>query len=466
MKLNLNERLKDCPYKCLSLIPTIYHTLAKWEDSINNKEPMVDFSPKVILLYGSRNSAKSQFVARLMISAIEDGYLTRGCYCTATESGLRGCVELIESLCDCTGTGTNGGKSDPMYRLYNGARIDFDFLNRSDTKSVQRKMSMLVVEELETMDTSAIASLETVIRHVGVIILISNKVPLSVKEFANAHDAICVNVNWWDNRVLPEHIKQAYEKARVESPSYYRNHIMYSDTGVGFQWFDASYIDNFLTQTKPNKQMVTWRTLGVDIGAGTGNDASVICLLEQTNDKQVFVSVIGQYQLEAIPMAAEINKQRSLQKADQVVIDAQGIGLPVLQVVAPDMNMRRAMNIEGFHEDGSHSHEYFNCRSEAYGLIRERMMNNTIHFYGLHEQELREELQAQTFYISEGKATSGKQRLASKQDIKKCMSGHSPNIADAIAIGLYKLTYAQRSLQNSYSSAWSGNINISGVPGL
>lgn len=463
MKISVDKLLENCPEKLLEIYPAICERIKLFQET-NDKS---NLEPFCVLVWGSRASGKSEFFSRAGITAITDGYANAVKYATITDAGLTGCKDAIERLYpQCVGTGKNSAGFEPMHRCIRNGRIDFDFFGKQDVKTEQHKYDILICEEVEKWGDKGVAALETEIRHCSVIILISNNPPLPVLEFCKSHRFKIININYWDNKVLPRHIFEAYERAKLESPSYYYRFVMCSDETPNPRWFDTSLINNFfLTDIPPNLEEVNYTCNGIDVGAGTGGDESVICTVRQTRNKHIFVDIYGKFQLESMGLAAEVAKARAATRSDEEIWDAQGIGLAVMQTRAPNHAQRQALGVIGFQEDGSQTDDFFNCRSEAYGIWHDMLASNMCHFYGdkIYIDEIRQEMNAQMYYDSrENKATFGKRRLAPKAVIKKFMTGHSPNMCDAIAIAIWR-TVKRPVIKSMYQTM---GYKISGAPGL
>ena len=218
MKLSLDAILSRCPKKLLPLYPKIMETVQIFQDTQADLRGELD--PLIIMLEGSRGSGKSEFAQRAVISGAYDGYLQTVKYATMTENGLNGSKDAFERLApECRGTGANSSKANPMHRFIGDMRVDFDFFGRQDIKNEQKKYDWLICEEVEKWDkVQGVAALETEIRHCSVIMLISNNPPQSVIDFCKTHNALFIRCDWWENDALPAHIRDAYQRAKTETP--------------------------------------------------------------------------------------------------------------------------------------------------------------------------------------------------------------------------------------------------------
>lgn len=464
MKISVDALLKDCPEKLLALYPQIIQQITLWQDTPDWLKNEID--PLIIAIEGSRSSGKSEFIDRTTVSASYDGYIRKARFATITEKGLNGCKDIIERLDpDCVGTGVNNSKTSPMYRMVGGARIEFDFFGKFDIKTEQEKYDLMVCEEVENWNSKqGIKALETEIRHCAVIILVSNNLPESIKAFLRVHKAILIRVDYWENKMCPKHIKEAYDRARIEDPSYFENFVMCSAETPRPRWFDQFQIRNFFTENlhMPSLSDLIYTNNGIDVGQGYG-DESVIVSVRQNKYKHIYIDVRGKYQLEAPMLAAEVAQQRLQCQSQEEVWDADGIGGTALQNRAPDPRQRQALGVIPFHgQEPAKDNKYFNARSEAYGLWREFMQLNMAHYVGdpIYIAQLKQEMQAQ-FYAPDD-TSKGQQRLAKKDEIKKLLGGESPNIADAVAIAVWRC--ATRPLTTANNSMYNNIIKTTGAP--
>lgn len=463
MKLSLDKIMERCPKKLLPLYPKIMETVQIFQDTPDDLKGELD--PLIIMLEGSRGSGKSEFTQRACISGAYDGYLKAIKYSTMTENGLNGSKDAFERLApECRGTGANTSKANPMHRFIGGMRVDFDFFGRQDIKNEQKKYDWLICEEVEKWDkVQGVAALETEIRHCAVIMLISNNPPQSVIDFCKAHDALFIRCDWWENTALPAHIRDAYQRAKVESPVYYTRFIMcQNDTDLA-QWFDNTGVENFFSRTAadvtPREKETNQIVLGIDVGGGYG-DESVIAKVSKTSYGSVLVEIIGKYQLETPALAVRVNQARASTGATEEVWDASGIGYTAVQQRAPDPRTRKALGVVNFmgHLPPTTDETIFNERSEAYALWQRMINQNQCWYVGnpAYIDQIRREMFAQVYATNE--QSKGKLRIADKKDIKKNLNGESPNMADAIAMGIWRvMTYTPKQNTNEeYALAHGG----------
>lgn len=445
MKLSLDAILQNCPKKLLKLYPQITERLQLFDDTPEYLHG--EISPLIILIPGSRYSGKTEWAVRAMIAGIYDGYINTVKYATMTENGLNGSKDAFERLApECKGTGANSSKREPMHRFISTGRIDFDFFGKNDIKNEQKKYDVLICEEVEKWDKiQGVAALETEIRHCKIIILISNNPPQSVVDFCKVHDALFVRCDWWENTALPAHIRQSCERAKIESPVYYTRFIMCQNDTDSAPWFDNTGIENFfsrqyseLMQDEKNSSNIV---LGIDVGAGYG-DESVIAKVTKNRYGAILVEVEGKYQLESPQLVVKVAQARAKTNAIEEIWDANGIGLTTLQQRAPDPKSRMALGVISFYGNTpalTGNNTIFNQRSEAYSFWQKMINQNQCWYVGnpSYIDQIKREMYAQVYATPE--QSKGMLRLAEKKDIKKNLNGESPNIADAIAMAIWRL---------------------------
>ena len=445
MKLSLDKILSDCPKKLLKLYPLIVDKLQEYDDTPEYLHSEID--PLIILLPGSRGSGKSEFVARASISLIYDGYATKIKYATMTSEGLNGSKDMFERLApECKGTGTNVSKREPMHRYISTGRVDFDFFGKNDIKNEQQKFDILAAEEVEKWDKiQGVAALETEIRHCKVIILISNNPPQSVVDFCKVHNAMIVRIDWWENTALPVHIRESYERAKVESPVYYTRFIMCQNDVDAAQWFDNTGVENFFsrqyTDLSPDERVASQCVISIDVGAGYG-DESIIAKVSKNRFGGILVEIEGRYQLESPQLVVKVAQARAKTGATEEVWDANGIGLTAMQQRAPDPKSRSALGVVAFYGNSTAltgANTIFNQRTEAYSFWQKLVNQNQCWYVGnpAYIEQIKREMYAQIYATPE--QSKGMLRLAEKKDIKKNLNNESPNLADAIAYGIHRI---------------------------
>lgn len=464
MKLSLDKLLERCPRKLLKLYPLITDRIQLFRDTPEYLWQELD--PLIILIPGSRNSGKSEWACRASIAGIYDGYIDNIKYSTMTEKGLNGSKDAFERLApECKGTGANASKREPMHRYISTGRVDFDFFGKDDIKNEQKKYDVLICEEVEKWDKiQGVSALETEVRHCKVIILISNNPPQSVVDFCKAHDAMVVRTDWWENPALPAHIRDSYERAKVESPVYYTRFIMCQNDVDAAQWFDNTAVDNFFSRNyndlMPEERVSDNIVLGIDVGAGYG-DESIIAKITKTRYDSVLVEVEGRYQLESPQLVVKVAQARAKTNAVEEVWDANGIGLTTLQQRAPDPKSRMALGVVSFYGSGpalTGGNTIFNQRTEAYHIWQKLVSQNQCWYVGnpAYIEQIKREMYAQIYATPE--QSKGMLRLAEKKEIKKNLNGESPNICDAIAMGIWRVMTrkektVKESIENVYKQA-------------
>lgn len=443
MKLNLDKILEKCPDKLKAIYPTIMDKVAEFQDRANERGQL---EPLIILLEGSRGSGKSEWAQRASIAGIYDGYINAIKYATMTENGLNGSKDAFERLApECAGTGGNVSKREPMHRYILDSRVDFDFFGKQDIKNEQKKYDILICEEVEKWDkVQGVAALETEIRHCSVIILISNNPPQSVVDFCRVHNALFLRVDWWENLALPANIRAAYQKAKLESPVYYSRFIMCQNDTDAAPWFDNTGIENFFSRSyhdlHDKERTCRQIVLGIDVGAGYG-DESIIAKISKNSFGGVLVEVFGRYQVESPQLVVKVAQARAATGATEEIWDANGIGMVAMQQRAPDPNSRRAIGVVPFIGNGpaKKDDKIFNARTEAYSIWQQLINGNQCWYVGnpSYIAQIKREMYAQVYANPE--QSKGMLRLAEKKEVKKNLNGESPNIADAIAMGIWRV---------------------------
>lgn len=461
MKLSLDKLLENCPRKLLKLYPLITDRLQLFDET--PEYLWGELEPLIILIPGSRYSGKTEWAVRSMIAGIYDGYINTVKYSTMTENGINGSKDMFERIApECKGTGANSSKREPMHRFISTGRIDFDFFGKSDIKNEQKKYDVLVCEEVEKWDkVQGVAALETEIRHCKVIILISNNPPQSVVDFCRVHNAMVVRCDWWENIALPAHIRQGCERAKIEQPVYYTRFIMCQNDTDSAPWFDNTGVENFFSRSyddlAPEERVSDNIVLGIDVGAGYG-DESVIAKITKNRYGGILVEVEGKYQLESPQLVVKVGQARAKTGAIEEVWDANGIGLTTMQQRSPDAKSRMALGVVAFYGNTpalTGNNTIFNQRTEAYSFWQKLVSQNQCWYVGnpAYIDQIKREMYAQVYAPPE--QSKGMLRLADKKEIKKNLNGESPNIADAIAYGIWRImTKKEQTQQQLKESAY------------
>lgn len=471
MKLSLDRIMEKCPKKLLPLYPRIMETVQMFQETPEYLRG--ELEPLIIMLEGSRGSGKSEFAQRAVISGSYDGYLQTVKYATMTENGLNGSKDAFERLApECRGTGANTSKANPMHRFIGAMRVDFDFFGRQDIKNEQKKYDWLICEEVEKWDkVQGVAALETEIRHCAVIMLISNNPPQSVIDFCKAHDALFIRCDWWENDALPAHIRDSYQRAQKESPVYYTRFIMCQNDVDAAQWFDNTGIENFFSRPyeslSQDERIPSQCLISIDVGSGYG-DESIIAKVVKNRYGAILISVEGKYQLESPQLVVKVAQARASTGATEEIWDANGIGLTAMQQRAPDPRSRSALGVIGFYGNGTAitgGNTIFNQRAEAYSMWQKAINQNQCWYVGnpAYIDQIKREMYAQIYATTE--QSKGMLRLAEKKEIKKNLNGESPNIADAIAMGIWRImTHTPKSATASTVEAYKAAGIIQNQP--
>ena len=471
MIIEIDEILMGCPPKLIELYPVILDKVREWQDTPDSEKK--NFVPLILGIKGSRNSGKSQFFSRASIAGSYDGYFKSIMFATMTSSGLEGCIDALEENDPTTrNTGRDTRPATRVLTIKPGCYTDFvfDFFGKFDVKNQQKKFDMLIAEEVEKWnENQGIKALETYIRHSAVIILISNHLPPAVARFIKNHNGIILEVNYDDNPSCPQHIVDAYNKAAKDDPAYFRKFVMCDDAADYREYFNYVAVDN-LTQAETNlerpKMRPSAKVLSIDVGSSADGDESVICLLEKISNN-IFCRVLWKGHLESYALSAKVAECRSQTAADAEVWDASGVGLPVLQLRAPDPVLRDRMGIYEYRgNDKPAEMRYFNARSNALGRVNERAGDKTLVFLGDVEEKdmLRLEMNAHEFAPDD--ISNGLQRCEKKEKVKKRLGGRSPNLLDSISMGVYFIDFVFVNSNNDIYGDINEPITVTGVPSL
>lgn len=467
MIMEIDEILMGCPPKLIELYPVILDKIREWQDTPDAEKK--NFRPLVLGVKGSRNSGKSQFFSRMSISGTYDGYIKNAMFSTMTSDGLTGCIDALEENEPSTrNTGRDKRPASRVITLKPGVytTFNFDFFGKFDVKNQQKKFDLLVCEEVEKWnENQGIKALETQIRHCAVIVLISNRLPPAVARFIKNHGGMLIQVDYSDNPSCPEHIKQAYDKAAIDDPAYFRKFVMCDEQADYRQYFNYVAVDNLVeyeNEREKPKTRPSARILSIDVGSSADGDESVIMCVERV-DKTLYGRILWRGHLESYALSAKVAQLRAETFADAEVWDANGVGLPVLQLRAPDVRIRTSMGIYEYRGgDAPQEDRYFNTRSNAMGRVNERAGDRTLIFIGNADERENLRLEMNAHEYADDEASKGKIRCDKKEKVKKRLGGRSPNMLDALAMGVYFIDFIYKSDNNVYTNT----VDISGAPSL
>ena len=170
------------------------------------------------------------------------------------------------------------------------------------------------------------------------------------------------------------------------------------------------------------------RSLGVDV-ANKGSDKSSLC----TKDNNIILPFKTYDHNDTVTLSDEIEYLHKLNPYDVIVIDCDGLGVGVYDV----LNHRGLPVIEfrGNYQ-AKNPDEYFNARSEAYFLVRDRLNPdiriNPIPLIICPDEDLIHELTSLQWAIQ----ARGKKKIESKDDFRKRI-GRSPDKADSLIYACY-----------------------------
>ena len=182
-----------------------------------------------------------------------------------------------------------------------------------------------------------------------------------------------------------------------------------------------------------------FKCISVDVGGELG-DKHCIVRLWQTKEKVIFWDVAKEYNENYPILSHDVQTERVKIGASHEIWDADGVGHAALDFRCP-RELRMQSNIIEFHGGGKPNNtDFFNARSEGYFKIAQMGEMNMLKYVGdeIIGRQARMELAAITIYPKEVK--DNKYRVNEKEKIKPALAGKSPNIADALMMGVWLCT--------------------------
>ena len=425
----------------------------------------------ILAIKGWRFSGKSQFGVRFQVGAILDGWAQSGMIAAITSDGAKDTMQLLDKVLEEAEEPTQFQRQSdhPIRILSQGEPIYIEYLNKVDSKARQTSADMLMIEELEKWnETAGKASLLTMIRHFDCIIALSNDFPRWVKELFKSFGAVFVEVTYMDNKMLEKSIKDGLEKQRVDDPDGWARDVAYLPTGGANRVFSERAINNAFAPKNPKFQRKT-SILAIDVGAG-GPDNSVIMRLD-FDGYAIEAEILTDESIDSVALCRRVSDFRVSQRCDEEVWDSQGVGLGIMPQRAPREQWASA-GIIAFGGAAVDKSAYFNARAEAMVLTANGLMKGNIKLIGLTETQKAQfeaECRAHTIKPSElARTNTHAIQLDSKEIVKKRLGGLSPNILDALSMGVWRLlTYTihndnilPTNIFNSFGA------DDTGVPGL
>lgn len=471
--LSVNEIMANCPDKLLRYVPWLLKGLA---DRKRARAAGVDpdaMPPLPILaIKGWRFSGKSQFGVRFEVAAILDGWAQSAMLAAITSDGSKDTMQLLDKVLEeAEEPVPKERQSDhPIRILSQGEPIYIEYLNKVDSKARQTAADILMIEELEKWNEIAgKAALLTMIRHFDCIIALSNDFPRWVKKLLESFNAVFIEVTYMDNKMLEKSVKDGLERQRVEDPDGWARDVAYLPTGGSRRVFSERAIANAFMPKNPKFQRKT-SILAIDVGAG-GPDNSVIMRLD-FDGYAIEAEILTDESIDSVMLCQRVSNYRVSERAEEEVWDAQGVGLGIMPQRAP----REQWAISGivpFSGAAVDKSAYYNARAEAMMLTANALMKGSVKLIGLTETQKAQfeaECRAHTIKESESVARTHTHaiQLESKEIVKKRLGGMSPNILDALSMGVWRLlTYTIHNDNilptNQFNSYGSDDM---GVPGL
>lgn len=471
--LSVNDIMADCPEKLLRYVPWLLNGLeARKKARVQGVHP--DNMPPlpILAIKGWRFSGKSQFGVRFQVGAILDGWATSGMIAAITSDGAKDTMQLLDKVLEEAEEPTQFQRQSdhPIRILSQGEPIYIEYLNKVDSKARQTSADMLMIEELEKWnETAGKASLLTMIRHFDCIIALSNDFPRWVKKLFESFGAVFIEVTYMDNKKLEKSIKDGLERQRIEDPDGWARDVAYLPTGGSNRVFSERAIANAFAPKNPKFQRKT-SILAIDVGAG-GPDNSVIIRCD-FDGYAIEAEILTDESIDSVALCRRVSDYRVSQRCDEEVWDSQGVGLGIMPQRAP----REAWATSGIVPFGGAAVDksaYFNARAEAMLLTANGLMKGNIKLIGLTETQKAQfeaECRAHTIKPSElARTNTHAIQLDSKEIVKKRLGGMSPNILDALSMGVWRLlTYTIHNdnilpTNNFYGSSGADDT---GVPGL
>lgn len=443
MILSVPDFMANCPPKLLKLYPDFIRRMTA---RIKARETGVkpQFLPRapMLVITGSRYGGKSQFAVRAGIGAITDGYAQSMMFATITENGAKDSMDLIDQvLKEAEEPVIKSRDSDhPIRILSQGEPIHIEYLNKVDSKARQTKSHILIMDEIEKWnERQGKASLLTMLRHFDGVILLSNQLPRWAKVVFQAEDAVFVRIDYWENPALETSRYESLEKLRTLDPEGWSRDVMYIPTGGENRCFSERCLANMFRPKNP-AFIPRYTIISIDPGAGGADETAIFALdydgqgiearllmLESVSDN-VLVPRVKQYRVD--------------EYADEEVWDYNGIGKAIMSFREPPENWDK-MGIVPFYGAAQNKQKYYNARTEAICLTVDMLNRGMLKVYGLSQEQTEQlelEARATTYTNTETARTEAQAvRVSKKEEIKKALGGRSPNMLDALCMGVWRL---------------------------
>lgn len=452
MKFKLPAYCKDINPKILNCIPEIIKRLQNPE-----------MSPYVILTEGSRYSGKSQGWGRLTSGLISKQALLSVLLGAPTESGmLGGFAGLIQEL---TGGVYHEGNSKELSQITDTpAKIELIGFHKSRgdaAKDLNTPHDLVIMDEMGGWSEKAgLDAMKTLYRdkNARVIIIIGNRLPNWLVEWGETLGENCnhFRIDYWENKALPDYLFEQLETERVMHPAMWKAKTLFSADEIdGTPIISATALDMIFEKREGALPPAMFKCIAIDVGGELG-DRHCIVRLWQTRDKIIFWDVAKEYNSNYPILAHDVQIERVKMGASVEIWDGDGLGNAALDFRCP-RELRQQSNVVTFKGGGKPiKDDFFNARSEGYFTIAQLAEMNMLKFVGDETtgRKARLELSAITIYPKETK--DNKYRVNEKEKIKPALAGQSPNIADALMMGVWYCT--TRPFTSSVFEAQTQNI--------
>lgn len=444
MKLSLPDFMANCPPKLLKYYPDFIKQMSA---RIRARETGVkpDYLPRapVLVITGSRYGGKSQFAVRSSIGAITDGYAQSMMFATITADGAKDSMSLIDQVLKEAEEPVIKSRDvdHPIRILSQGEPVYIEYLNKVDSKARQTKANILIMDEIEKWnERQGKASLLTMLRHFDGIILLSNQLPRWAKTLFQAEDAIFVRIDYWENPALEPSRRESLDKLRLLDPEGWSRDVMYLPTGGENRCFSERCLANMFRPKNP-AFVPRYTILSIDPGAG-GNDETAIFALDY-DGQGIEARLIMLESVSDNVLVPRVKQYRIDEYADEEVWDYSGIGKAIMSFREPPENWDK-MGIVPFYGAAVDKQQYYNARTEAVFLTVDMLNRGMLKVYGLsaeQTEQLELEARATTFdtELPTARTYAQANKVTKKEIIKKNLGGRSPNMLDALCMGVWRL---------------------------
>lgn len=451
------------PSFCEGINPKILNCIKPILDRLGNNS----LPPYVILLEGSRYSGKSQGMARLVSALIMKKAVLSCLIGSSVESGMAaGFSGLVMEL---TGGKLKGGGSKSLSSIINTpAKIDLMGFHKSRgeaVKDLNTHHDIVVMDEMGAWgEKVGIDAIKTLYRdgNARIIIVVANRLPNWIVEWGETLEQNCnyFRIDYWENKKLPKYLFDQLEKEKELHPAMWKAKTLFASDDIdGTPFISATALEYIFTEYKGSLPESIFRCVSIDVGGELG-DPHCIVKLWQAKDKSIFWNVHKLFNSNYPILSQEAMLARAQMGATNEIWDADGVGNAALDFRCPK-EMRYESNIIEFRGGGKPKNsDYFNARSEAYFNVAKLGEMNMLHFVGdkVVGKQARVEFGATTVYPKD--TAKGLFRINDKTVIKRFLSGESPNIADAVVMGVWLcLTRPQNSDLMSNIQQISTSIN-------